>query len=167
MKTLVIGLGNLILSDDGVGVRLVEAIRQRMDGCPEVTVTEAGVGGLRLMEMAVGYDRVILIDALQREDGPPGEIHRMSLEDLARISATQHSSSAHDTNLVTALALGKRMGLALPREWTIYAIAASDVVHFGEALTPEVARAFPNLVRAVLKEIENPSSNQPKTIEDR
>ncbi len=82
MKTLVIGLGNPILTDDGIGVKVAYAVQNelevtgtsRKNGSDEsyraecashqiVDVTEASVGGLRLMEMMIGYDKVIIIDA--------------------------------------------------------------------------------------------------------
>ena len=66
MKTLIVGLGNPILTDDGVGVKVAYAVEEALSpNIPEnLTVTEASVGGLRLMELMVGYDRVILIDAI-------------------------------------------------------------------------------------------------------
>jgi hydrogenase maturation protease len=123
------------------------------DGRDDVTVTEASVGGLRLMEIMVGYDRVVLIDALQHPDTKPGTIRRMTLEDLRTISPTQHSACAHDTNLVTALELGGRMGLPLPKEFTIYAIGVENVTWFGEQPTPAVAEAIPQVTAAVLAEL--------------
>jgi len=72
---------------------------------PELTIAEANAGGLRLMEALLGYDRVILIDAfyLHTETNTPGKIHHLNLDDLRSISPTQHSTSARDTSLITAL----------------------------------------------------------------
>lgn len=125
MKTLVLGLGNPILTDDGVGVKVAEAVSRALPPAMLVEISEASVGGLRLLERMLGYDRVILIDALyrgctpstgSRYGGAPGVIHRLTLDDLQAISPTQHSASAHDTNLVTALEMGRQMGLPLPQE---------------------------------------------------
>ena len=155
MKTLVIGLGNPILTDDGVGVKVAYAIEDALAARPddEITVTEASVGGLRLMEMMVGYDRVILIDALTLGDAPPGFIQRMTLPDLEAISPTQHSASAHDASLVTALDSGRRMGLPLPDDIIIYAISVENVLDFSDTPTPAVARAIPEVTKAVLGEL--------------
>jgi len=107
MKTLIIGLGNPILTDDGVGVRVAWKLEEIIDleAHPGLDITEASAGGLRLMEALLDYDRVILIDAyyLLPETTNPGKIHRMTLDDLRSVSPTQHSTSAHDTSLVTAL----------------------------------------------------------------
>jgi len=155
MRTLVIGLGNPILTDDGVGVKVACAVEEALvsAGRDDVTIAEASVGGLRLMEMMVGYDRVILVDALMHPETKPGTIRRLMLEDLRAISPTQHSACAHDTNLVTALEMGKQIGLPLPHEFTIYAVGVENVTYFSEEPTPAVARAIPEVATAVLAEL--------------
>jgi hydrogenase maturation protease len=156
MKILVIGLGNPILTDDGVGVKVAYKVKDSLAAHHghDLTITEVGVGGLRLMEMMVGYDRVILIDALIQGNGdPPGTVHRMTLDDLRTVSPTQHSASAHDTTLVTALEMGRRIGLALPGEIIIYAIEVENVLDFGEQPTLAVAEAIPRVAAAVLDEL--------------
>jgi hydrogenase maturation protease len=154
VKTLVIGLGNPILTDDGVGVKVAYTVQDALASTRwNVTVTEASVGGLRLMEMMMGYDRVILIDALQHRDTLPGTIRRMTLEDLRTISPTQHSTCAHDTSLVTALEMGQEIGLPLPKNITIYAVGVENVTYFGEQPTPAVAEAIPQVTAAVLAEL--------------
>jgi hydrogenase maturation protease len=156
-KTLVIGLGNPILTDDGVGVKVAYEL-ERFFGpnIPEnLTITEASVGGLRLMELMIGYDKVILIDAIMtRGDDKPGSIHRMTLDDLREISPTQHSASAHDTTLVTAIDAGRSMGFHLPKYFSIFAVEVEKVLDFSEESTPAVAAAIPKVTAAVLKEIE-------------
>ena len=164
MKTkeqiIIIGLGNPILTDDGVGVKVAYEVEEALGtGIPEnLTITEASVGGLRLMELLIGYDRVILIDALMtKPGGKTGEIHRMTLDDLRQISPTQHSASAHDTSLVTALDAGREMGFDLPESFSIYAITVENILDFSEVPTPAVAAAIPKVTAAVLNELENVS----------
>ncbi len=162
MKILVIGLGNPILTDDGVGVKVAYAVRNSLalDGRDDVTVTEASVGGLHLMEAMVGYDRVILIDAIQTSCAQPGTIQRLTLDDIASAMPTQHSASAHDMNLPTALEMGRRLDLALPEAIEIFAIEAEDVVTFGETCTPAVDAAIPVVTEMVLRTLR-PSSETP------
>jgi hydrogenase maturation protease len=152
-RTLVIGLGNPILTDDGVGVRVAEAVRAALPPGAEVDVIEVSVGGLSLMEAMVGYDRVLLVDALQRPGVAPGAIVRLTLDDLASMSATQHSASPHDANLVTALAAGRQLGLALPSDVVVFGVGVANVLDFGETPTPEVASAIPGAVQRVLGEL--------------
>ncbi len=161
MKTLVVGLGNPFLTDDGVGVKIAYELASILPDHlqPDTTVTEASVGGLRLMELMINYERAFIIDALLEPAGSrhPGRIHRLTLKDLKAISPTQHSASAHDTTLVTALEAGKRLGLTLPDEVIIYAIEVTNVLDFSEEPTGAVADAIPVVTAAVLEElIKNP-----------
>jgi len=158
MRTLVLGLGNPILTDDSVGVRVAEEVRAALAPRPEtpVVVETASLGGLALMEMLIGYDRAILIDALCRADRAPGNLLRLSLRDIQALSPTERSVSPHDTSLGVALDLGQQMGLPLPEEIVIYAITVTDVLDFGDEPTPPVAAAIPAAVDAVLAEVLSP-----------
>ncbi|MCP4421824.1 MAG: hydrogenase maturation protease [Chloroflexi bacterium] len=159
MKTIIIGLGNPILTDDGVGVKVAYAVErvfasQSPTTNHQIDITEASVGGLRLMELLIGYDRAIIIDAfINGTDNVPGRMRRMTLDDLRDISPTQHSASAHDTTLVTALDSGKELSLHLPDEVVIFAIEVENVIDFGEEPTTAVSAAIPGAVTAVLAEL--------------
>lgn len=153
-STLVLGMGNPILGDDGVGVRVAEEVLALLPADAPVDVSEACVGGISLMERMLGYDNVILIDALSLESIEPGAIRKLKLDDLRAISSTQHSASTHDTNLLTALDAGKRMALPLPANITIIAIEANVILDFSETMTPAVAAAVPLAVDAVLLELK-------------
>jgi len=153
MKTLVVGLGNPILTDDGVGVKVAYAVEEALNtNIPEnLTVTEASAGGLRLMELMVGYDRVILIDAIMTSNGHDyGHIHELRLEDLRQITPTEHSTSAHDTSLITALDAGEHLGLHMPKEFNIIAVEVENVMDFSDEPTPAVAAAIPKVTEMVL-----------------
>jgi len=155
-KTLIIGLGNPILTDDGVGVKVARELEEQinLEAHPELTITEASAGGLRLMEALLGYERVILIDAfyLNSESTTPGKIHHLSLDDLRSISPTQHSTSAHDTSLITALDTAEELGYQIPGEFSIYAVEVENILEFSETPTPAVAKAIPIVVSQILKE---------------
>lgn len=154
MKTLILGLGNPILTDDGVGVLVAEAVQAALPPEAPVEICELSVGGLTLMERMVGYDRVILVDAF--EDGEdPGSFERLTLEDLRSLSyhPTQHCVSSHDTSLVTAYDMGLRLGMPLPQEVVIYAVKVQNVLDFSQDPTPAVAAAIPLVVQEVLKDL--------------
>lgn len=148
MKTLLIGLGNPILTDDGVGIRVVQAVQAALPA--DVDVVELSVGGLALMEAMVGYERVILVDAYWTPDGQPGQILDF---DVSNLHATLNTSSAHDVNLATALRLGREMGAVLPADEHIHIIGiqAHEVLTFGETLTPAVAAAIPKVAKQILQ----------------
>jgi hydrogenase maturation protease len=149
MKTLVLGLGNPILSDDGVGIKVAHEVADRLN-TPQVTVAETSAAGLSLLDSIVGYDKVIIIDAIQTKEGQAGQIYRMGSEDF---SLTKHLSSPHQINLVTALELGKMLNLAMPQKITIFAVEAKDVTSFSEKCTPEVEQAIPEVVKMVLEDL--------------
>lgn len=142
MKTLIIGLGNPILSDDGVGWKVVEQLQTIVNGQSSIVCETASLGGLSLMERLIGYDRVILVDSMETGQNPIGSVTVFPLEALTNPMAG-HSASAHDTSLRTALETGQRMGLAVPREVTVVAIEAAQVYEFSEELSPAVAAAVP------------------------
>ncbi len=156
-KTLIIGLGNPILTDDGVGVKVAQELEEQVDleSHPELTITEASAGGLRLMEAMLGYERVVLIDAfyLNPESTRPGKIHHLTLDDLRTVSPTQHSTSAHDTSLVTALDAAQKMGYQIPGEFSIYAVEVENILEFSETPTSAVAEAIPIVVSRIFEEL--------------
>jgi hydrogenase maturation protease len=147
MKTLVLGLGNPLVSDDSVGLRVAEVLKVRLASRGDVEVSEDYWGGLRLMERLIGYRRAIVIDAV-RSGAEPGTIHRLSPDSIP----TQRSASAHDVNLPTALEFGRQAGLDLPpnRDIHLVGIEAADILNFGECCTPAVAAAIPRAVETVL-----------------
>jgi hydrogenase maturation protease len=149
MKTLVLGLGNPILSDDGVGIRVVHRVANQVRS-PQITLSDTNVAGLGLLDSIIGYDKVIIIDAIQTEKGRAGEIYRMGAEDF---SQTKHFSSPHQINLATALELGKMLSLAVPKEITVFAIEAKDITTFSEKCTPDVEKAIPEVAKMVLEDL--------------
>lgn len=156
LRTLVLGLGNPILTDDGVGIHVVRAVAARLaqePARPEISVAEAGVGGLRLLEVLAGYGRAILVDAIQTRDGKPGEAYRLGMGDLQTQRTSLHAGSTHDLTLPAALALGRELGMELPgdADIDIIAIEAEDVCTFGEACTPGVEAAVPRAVEMVIE----------------
>jgi hydrogenase maturation protease len=155
MKTLVIGLGNPILGDDGVGWRVVEEIARKTAHRPEVEVDCVSLGGLSLMERLTGYEHVILVDSIFTGEKPIGTISQFALSDLPDLTAG-HSASVHDTSLHNALNVGRSMDIPLPRDEdvVIIAIEAENVYDFSETLSPPVEAAVPQAVGAVLQLIQ-------------
>ena len=164
-RTLVLGLGNPIRGDDGVGWRVVEAVQddlaeKRKSTDPHPTLPQGGRekievdmlagGGLNLMERLVGYDRAILVDAMQGGQ-EPGSVQVFPLEVLDNPSAG-HLGSTHETNLLTALEIGRSLGAHLPPVGgvMIVSIEAQPVFEFSEELSLPVAQAVPEAVKKVM-----------------
>jgi hydrogenase maturation protease len=148
MRTIVVGLGNPILSDDSVGIKVAELVKQHIPDNAGVDVTESYAGGLRLMEAIAGYGRAIIVDAMKTGAYPPGTVRSLSLDSLDR---TRNTLCTHDGDLATALSLGRDLGLAMPEYVEIIGIEADDVESFSEELTCGVRRALPQAVEEVLR----------------
>jgi hydrogenase maturation protease len=148
MRTLVLGLGNPLLGDDAVGLKVAALVRERLAGAEGVDVEEDEAGGLRLMERMTGYDRAVLVDAAVT-GGTPGEVRRLTPDDLP----TQRTASAHGIDLPRALALGRQLGYPMPGEVRIVAIEAESVLEFRHDMTPAVAAAVGPAVAVVLEEL--------------
>ena len=151
MKILVLGLGNPLVSDDSVGLRVAEKLKPLLAGRSDIEVSEDYWGGLRLMERMIGFDRAIIIDAI-KSGATPGTVHRLTPDSIS----TQRSASAHDVNLPTALEFGRKAGVALPKNEDILlvGIEAEDILTFSEQCTPAVEAAIPLAVGAVMRAIE-------------
>jgi hydrogenase maturation protease len=149
MKTLVLGLGNYILSDDGVGLYVASELKNFLNK-EEITVAEACVGGLGLLDLMVGYNKAIIIDAIQTKEGKVGQIYRLNSN---AFNTTRHASSTHNVNFTTALELGRQLGLVLPQQIVIFAVEVEDTSTFSEECTPEVKKAIPKCVKMVIQEI--------------
>jgi hydrogenase maturation protease len=148
MKTLVLGLGNPILGDDGVGWKVAEAVQAILGDSVEVDF--ASLGGLSLMERVLGYSHVVLVDCMETGEFPIGTVRSMPLAELANPMAG-HSASAHDTSLITALQAAQTMGADVPDRVDVVTIEASVTYDFTESLSPEIAAAVPLAVQEVLK----------------
>lgn len=149
MKTLILGTGNPILRDDGIGPRIVQEL-EGLISTPEVTLRQTSLAGMSLVELLIGFDRVIVIDAIQT-GGKPGEVYRLTPDSF---TSTQDFASHHSVGLLQAVELGKKLDQPMPREMLIVAIEAKDVSNFGEGFTPEVENAIPLAVEQVLAELK-------------
>lgn len=159
--TLVLGLGNPILGDDGVGWRVAEQVEARLagpapfagggSGTPVrgVEVDRLSLGGLRLMERLVGYERAVLVDAIVTGQLPAGTVRCLRLDELDDPGAG-HTGSAHDASLPAAMTLGRLLGAELPATPWVVAVEAERISDVGEEMSPAVAAAVPVAVDAVL-----------------
>ena len=161
--TIVVGLGNPILGDDGAGWLVADAVEAALAGAGGteqgaglepvgrvVVVERLAVGGLTLMEHLIGFRRAILVDAVVTGADPPGTIRRLPLEALPTGEAG-HLDSAHDATLRTALDAGRALGADMPIDLEIVTIEAATVLEIGETLTPAVAAAVPRATDLVLR----------------
>jgi hydrogenase maturation protease len=152
MKTLVIGLGNPILGDDGVGWRVAEEVTRQLPAGSAIEVDCVALGGLSMMERLTGYDFVVIIDAFYTGSAPVGTVSQFLLTDLPDLSAG-HTTAVHDTSLHNALNIGRGMDIPLPADENVYIVAveAANIYDFSESLSPEVEAAVPEATARVLE----------------
>jgi hydrogenase maturation protease len=154
-RVLIVGLGNPVLGDDGVGWRVAEQIEQKLKKqVLPAEVTFLAVGGLRLMEHLIGWEAGILIDAITTGKHLPGHVTSFPLADLPAPFAG-HMGSAHDASLPTALSVGEALGAPLPDRIWIVAVEAQVTLDFSEALSPPVAAAVEPAAREALRIARN------------
>jgi hydrogenase maturation protease len=152
MKTLILGIGNLLLGDDGIGVHITKELAREIED-KNIDIEDAGTDGLNLLELVAGYDRLIVIDAIMTEDGEIGEVYRLKLEDLA--VTVQPTASPHHANLASTVELGKKLlPEQMPGEVIIFAVGIQEVTGFTEEMTRKVEEAVPVAVNLILEEIE-------------
>ncbi len=148
-KVKVLGCGNVLVGDDGIGIRVIEKL-QAMELPPDVEVIDAGVGGLAILSWIEDADRVIIIDAVQTGNEPPGTVYRFTDKELP--PSSMFMLSLHDLNLVDTLNVG-RLVQKMPEEVVIIGVEVRRVAEFTKELTPEVEAAMPEVIDLVLKEI--------------
>jgi len=168
VRTLIFGLGNPILSDDGVGIRIAQELKSQLSVSggrlsqtenrkpkTEIDIVEASIAGVSILDEIVGYDRLILIDSIKTEKGKPGDVYKMKLEDLSTESCgnvTSHLSSSHGTDFATTIELGKKLGYKIPEVVDIYAIEVENNTTFSERCTEKVERSIPRIVEQIMEE---------------
>ena len=151
MKTLVLGIGNDILGDDGVGIHVARAVARKISA-KETRVEETGAAGLSLLELIKGHERLIIADAILTDNTEVGKIHRLTLKDLAK---TNNSITPHDAALATTLEIGNSLFPGeMPREVVVYGVQIPNVEQFSGRMTPAVKAAVPEVVRLILAEIK-------------
>jgi hydrogenase maturation protease len=142
-KTLVMGLGNDILADDAVGVVVAEQLKQDLAG--RADVISCALHGLALLELFIGYDRAILVDAIQTGKNPPGTITELRGEDLDKV----YAPSPHYAGVPEMLELAEQLELEFPKEFRIFAIEVGDMRTIGGPMTDAVVKAIPEVCNRV------------------
>ncbi len=117
-----------------------------------VDVRDVSVDGLNLLDFIVGYDKLVVIDAIVTDDGKVGEIYRLKPENVC--DPSRSAISPHHVNLATTLEIGKRLfPNEMPEEVTVFAVDTQEVATVTEEMTGKVKKAVPVVVSLVLEEI--------------
>ena len=156
-KTLVLGLGNTLLGDDGLGIQVARRIAALRDEGSRFDVVEASLGGSALLDVIAGYDALILVDAIvTAQDRQAGTIHTLSLDDLEE---TAQPRTSHMLDLKTTLRLGAELGYSMPGTIRIWAVEIEQNLEFKEGLSAQIERAAQELVQSIILELEVSNRN--------
>ena len=147
-ETLVLGIGNLIMTDDGVGVRTIHQLQQRYRFPDSVTVMDGGTLGLDLLHYLEGIKRLLVVDAVET-GGLPGTHCRLTGDEINIAFRTK--LSPHQMGLQDLLLVAELRGFA-PEEMVLLGVQPGEI-GMGTELTPVVADQVEPLVNAALKEL--------------
>lgn len=148
MAILVMGLGNLVMSDDGLGGRVITELEKRYQPNPQVSLLDGGTLGLDLLPRLEGIEKLLIIDALQM-DAPPGTIFRLEGDDVPRAFANK--LSVHQMGLQDLLAVAELQG-HLPQQLVVIGAQAATI-EMSMDFSPAIAAAFDAVIAAVLDEL--------------
>ncbi|MGA3015155.1 MAG: hydrogenase maturation protease [Bacteroidales bacterium] len=144
-KILILGIGNDILKDDGIGPRLVKDLQKEV--FPEdICFKTSSMGGLEILELIREYHTVLILDAIKTKDGIPGEVYYFNPSDFHE---TMHLSNLHDVNFITAIELAKKIKLSIPENIHIIAVEIVEDLEFGRSLSPELEEKYPEIMNRV------------------
>jgi hydrogenase maturation protease len=146
MSTLVLGIGNPILTDDGVGINIAQKLKEER---PELEVMETSQAGFVLLDLVNGYDKLIIVDSIKTEQGDPGELYKL---DMADLKASTETSCSHGVDIATAFELGRGMGYKVPEDISLYAVEIKDNSTFGEECTEEVGEKVGPIAKQIIEE---------------
>jgi hydrogenase maturation protease len=147
-KIVVIGIGNLLLMDEGIGVHTINELETH-DLPKSIEIYDGGTGGFKLIDLMHGAARVIFIDAVETGKAP-GSVTIFRAEDVHSIY-NKKKYSLHDTDLMEIIKMAEMLGN--PPMIEIVGIQPKTI-NYGTTLSKELAGSMSNIVNSVLKRIE-------------
>ena len=147
-RTLVLGIGNILLRDEGLGVRVIEAM-QAMRLAADIELLDGGTSGADLINEIADREKLIVIDAMST-DAEPGTVFRLGADELLEDAKT--TISLHEFGLLDTLMMARHLGCH-PKQVVIFGVQPKRVEP-GLALSSEVAEVLPRLIELVLAEAE-------------
>ncbi len=157
---LVFGVGNEILTDDGIGPKVVKRLKKEYQQTG-ICYDTAFLGGMELLEYIQGYETVVFIDAIRTRNGIPGDVYQL---DLSNFKETLHLSNVHDISFTTAFELGEKLGLKIPKQVHIIAVEILEDLIFSNDFSPEIQKRYDEIYKEVCEFIQKLFVNNTKEI---
>ncbi len=148
-KIMVLGVGNILLRDEGVGVRVVERLKAAYRFPDNVELVDGGTAGLDLLPVVEGVSRLIIVDTV-KTSGPPGSIFRFTPDDIN--IKVPYKTSLHQIGMVEVFAVAEALGRKM--EAVIIGVEPEDMSSWGLELTPTIEARVPEIMALVLKELD-------------
>ncbi len=167
-KTIILGMGNPLRCDDGIGVAVVEALKRSNSLAENITIIDAGTSGLQALLVMQGYQRVFIIDAADI-GGAPGDWRCIPIEDISFIlEGLTKYGSFHNAGLKDAIALGQVLEI-LPEEIYIYAVQPQDLqisIGLSDSNTTAALEIVENLIQRLGSKLDLPKPSNDKNVEE-
>lgn len=142
-KRLILGVGNEILMDDGIGPGLVSDLRKQFGDSSSACFENISLGGMEILDYIRDYDEVVIIDAIKTGEGSkPGEVYLLGPDSFRE---TSHISNIHDVSFVTALRLAEKLDYSLPDYIIIIGVEVVEDMIFGSEYSPQIAEVYPEV----------------------
>jgi hydrogenase maturation protease len=162
MKTLVLGLGNELYGDDGTGIHVIKELRSKIETekklsayFHDVDLLECSLTGFALLDVIIGYDRLIIVDTIKRSDPKTGRITILEEKDLRYIPGP----SPHYVSIPQTIEIGRQIHLKVPAEIKIVAIEAKNIYSLGEGLTKEMEKTLPAIINKTIELVKQNNNN--------
>ena len=147
---LIVCLGNPLMRDEGIGIRLASELLVHLTDNPDVEVMDLGTGGFSVIHTIVGRKKIIFVDCAIM-DQAPGLIHRFTPEQVCS-KKVRMRYSLHEGDLLNTIELSRRLGQC-PDEIVIFGIEPMEISH-GEGLTSKLEKNIQQYVQTILKELD-------------
>lgn len=156
-EILVLGVGNILFSDDGFGIRVVEKLQANHTFPDYVSIVDGGVLGINLLGVISGASKLIVVDTILN-GGKPGDLHRLEGKEIPdRILG---KNSLHQVDLLEALTLCRLMG-NIP-ETIIMGVEPLDTTTLNPELTPVIERQIDRVIQQVIRELSSMGITTPE-----
>jgi hydrogenase maturation protease len=150
MKTLVLGMGNTLLSDDGIGIIIKRYLEHRFNDEPAIDFVETSWGGFRIIDILSGYDYAVIVDSIKTASKPQGYIHCLNVSDFL---PTLRLTSYHDINFATALKLAESLNIKIPADIDIFAVEVENNYTISEKIDPLLWKSIVKCSEKIVKHL--------------
>lgn len=147
-RTILIGLGNPIMSDDAVGLMVAEEVLRLV---PELEFDLSASGGFDVLDCVIGYERAVIIDSMVTGRFPPGTVRRVDVDPELK---TLRADDSHGMDFLKAIEVGRVTGAAMPRDILIYGIEVADPGSLGEEVSRVLKEKVGDIAREIARDLE-------------